>query len=155
MTRNVPRHSASTSPQMPVQAKIAAAWASFMFLYVYVDVFNFFKPGVVQDILNGLIWKFNVSPMLLTVMLLSVSIPAMMVWLSMTLPARVNRTTNLVVATLLIPYTVFNAAGTTLEWAAFYGLSIGLEVLLLVSILRSAWNWRRTPSGEEAVATAA
>ena len=131
-------------PQISVPGKLAAAWTSFMFLYVYVDILNFYKPGVVDGILNGLVWRFEVSSTLLTVMLASVAIPALMVVLSMTLPARMNRATNLVVASLLIPYSVFNAAGATWEWAFFYGLSIGIEVLLLAFILRSAWTWRRT-----------
>jgi hypothetical protein len=67
-----------------------------------------------------------------------------MVMLSMTLPARVNRTSNLIVASLYIPVTVFNAAGESWNWASFYGLSIGIEVLLLVFILRSALKWPRT-----------
>jgi hypothetical protein len=132
------------SPPVPLQAKIAAAWTSFMFLYIYVDFFNLYKPGVVDGILNGLIWRFDISSTLLTVFLVSVSIPAVMVMLSMTLPARANRTTNLVVASLLIPYSMFNAAGATWEWAAFYVISIGIEVLLLAFILRSAWTWPRT-----------
>lgn len=155
MSTNSPINSASRDPQIPVQARLAAAWASFMFLYIYVDILNFYKPGVVDGILAGLVWKFDVTPALLTMMLVSVSIPAMMVWLSMTLPARVNRATNLVVASLLIPYSVFNAAGATWEWAAFYGFSIGLEVLLLAFILRSVWTWHRTPSGAADVAAAA
>ncbi len=154
MTRQVPINSASKDPPIPVQAKLAAAWASFMFLYIYVDILNFYKPGVVDGIQAGLVWKFDVTPALLTMMLVSVSIPAMMVWLSMTLPARANRTTNLVVASLLIPYSVFNAAGTTWEWAAFYSFSIGLEVVLLAFILRSVWSWQRTHSGAADVAAA-
>ncbi|GAA1756287.1 DUF6326 family protein [Agromyces humatus] len=134
------------SPPIPVQAKLAAAWTSFMFLYVYVDILNFYKPGVVDGILNGLVWRFDISSTLLTIFLVSVSIPALMVVLSMTLPARANRATNLVVASLLIPYSIFNAAGATWEWAAFYGISIGIEVLLLAFILRSAWTWPRTPA---------
>lgn len=153
MTRPFPK-SSGQDLQIPVQAKLAAAWASFEFLYVYVDILNFYKPGVVKGILDGLVWKFQVSPPLLTVMLASVAIPAMMVWLSMTLPKRVNRAVNLVVATLLIPYSMFNAVGAKWEWAAFYGLSIGLEVLLLAFILRSVWNWRTTPSEMATVATA-
>jgi hypothetical protein len=132
--------------QVPVQAKLAAAWTSFMFLYIYVDILNLYKPGVVDGILNGLIWKFDVSSTLLTIFLVSVSIPALMVVLSMTLPARVNRATNLVVASLLIPYSMFNAAGATWEWVAFYGISIGLEVLLLAFILCAAWTWPRAAS---------
>ena len=134
------------NPPIPVQAKLAAAWTSFMFLYIYVDLFNLYKPGVVDGILNGLIWRFDISSTLLTIFLMSVSIPALMVVLSMTLPARVNRATNLIVASLYIPYSLFNAAGATWEWAFFYGLSIGIEVLLLAFILRSAWTWPRTPA---------
>lgn len=129
-----------------VRAKIAAAWTSFMFLYVYVDVFNFYKPDVVDGILNGRIWEFDISSGLLAVFLVSVSIPALMVALSVALPARANRVANLVVASLLIPYSLFNAAGATWEWAAFYGISIVIEVLLLAFILRSAWRWPRVGS---------
>lgn len=141
------------NPPVSVQAKIAAAWTSFMFLYIYVDILNFYKPGVVDGILNGLIWKFDIDSTLLTIFLVSVSIPAVMVVLSMALPARVNRATNLVVASLLIPYSIFNAAGATWEWAAFYAISIGIEVLLLVFILRSAWTWPRTPAVSAGSAT--
>src|SRR6185295_18358639 len=84
----------------------------------------------------------------LTVGLASVAIPALMVMLSMTLPARVNRATNLVVASLYIPYSIFNALGESWDWAFFYGLSIGLEVLLLAFILRYAWTWPRRITGD-------
>lgn len=132
------------TPPIPVQVRIAAAWTSLMFLYVYVDVFNFYKPGVVDGILDGFIWEFPISATLLTVFLVSLSIPAVMVVLSIVLPARANRVTNLVVASILIPYAIINAAGETWEWAAFYVVSIGIEVLLLALILRSAWMWPRT-----------
>ena len=62
------------------------------------------------------------------------------------LPARVNRTINLVVATLYIPVSMYNAVGESWTYFSFYGLSIGLEVLLLAFILRSAWTWPRTSS---------
>ncbi|WP_283135191.1 DUF6326 family protein [Rhizohabitans arisaemae] len=134
------------NPPVPVQVKLAAAWTSFMFLYIYVDYFHLYKPGTVDKILAGVVFEFDISPTLLTVMFASVAIPALMVMLSMTLPARVNRATNLVVASLYIPYSVFNAVGESWDWAPFYGLSIGIEVLLLAFILRSAWTWPRTPA---------
>ena len=74
------------------------------------------------------------------------AIPIFMILLSTTLPARVNRTINLVVATLYIPVSMYNAVGESWTYFSFYGLSIGLEVLLLAFILRSAWTWPRTPS---------
>jgi hypothetical protein len=135
---------------VPVRVRLIAAWTSFMFLYVYVDVFNFYKPGVVDGILNGRIWAFDISSTLLTVFLVSVSIPAVMVVLSVALPARVSRAVNLVVAALLIPYSLFNAAGATWEWAAFYAVSIGIELLILAFILRSAWVWPRVGADSDA-----
>jgi hypothetical protein len=130
--------------QVPVQAKLAAAWTSLMFLYIYVDYLQLLKPGVVDDILVGVVFKFDISQTLLTIFLTLIAIPSLMVMLSMTLPARVNRAANLVVASLYIPVSMFNAVGES--WTYFYGLSIGLEVLLLAFILRSAWTWPRTTS---------
>jgi Family of unknown function (DUF6326) len=142
---NPPSQSTLEDLRMPVQAKLAAAWTSFMFLYIYVDYFALYKPGVVDDILVGIVWEFDISQTLLTAFLTLVAIPILMVMLSMTLPARVNRATNLVVASLYIPVSIFNAVGES--WTYFYGLSIGLEVLLLAFILRYAWTWpRRTAS---------
>lgn len=131
-------------PQVPIQAKLAAAWASFMFLYVYVDVLGLYKPGVVDDILNGIVWEFDISQTFAVSALASVSIPAFMILLSATLPARANRITNLVVASLLIPYSAFNMVGDS--WLIYYGLGFALEAIILAFILRSAWTWPRTPS---------
>ncbi|MFI6906057.1 DUF6326 family protein [Nonomuraea sp. NPDC050394] len=141
------------NPPIPVRAKLAAAWTSFMFLYIYVDYFHLYKPGTVNKILAGVVFEFDISPTLLTMMLASVAIPAVMVMLSMTLPARVNRATNLVVASIYIPYSVVNALGESWDWASFYGLSIGIEVLLLAFVLRSAWTWPRIPAVPASPAT--
>jgi Family of unknown function (DUF6326) len=141
-------------PGIPVQAKLAAAWTSFMFFYIYVDYFHLYKPGAIDQIRGGVIFEFDISGTSLTIFLALIGIPALMVLLSMTLPARVNRATNLVVASLYIPVTVFNAAGASWDWASFYGLSIGIEVLILAFILRSAWTWPRTHSDAADVAMA-
>ncbi|MEO6412146.1 MAG: DUF6326 family protein [Pedococcus sp.] len=132
---------------MPVQAKLAAAWTSFMFLYIYVDYLALYKPGVVDDILAGIVHEFDIGPTFVASALTLMAIPILMILLSTTLPARVNRTINLVVAALYIPVSIYNAAGESWTYFYFYGLSIGLEVLLLAFILRSAWTWpRRTAS---------
>ena len=133
--------------QVPVRAKLAAAWTSLMFLYIYVDYLALYKPGFIDDILAGIVHEFDTGPTFVALALTLMAIPSLMILLSTTLPARVNRATNLVVATLFIPVTVYNADGESWTYFYFYGLSIGLEVLLLAFILRSAWTWpRRTAS---------
>jgi hypothetical protein len=132
-------------PPAPVRAKLAAAWTSFMFLYIYVDYFALYKPGVIDDILAGVVWEFQISQTLLTVFLAAIAVPSLMIVLSVILPARANRMTNLAVASVYIPYSAFELAGES--WTFFCGLGVGLEVLLLALILRYAWTWpRRTAS---------
>ncbi|HEX2028023.1 MAG TPA: DUF6326 family protein [Nitriliruptorales bacterium] len=130
--------------EIPVQAKLAACWTSFMFLYIYVDYFVLYKPGVIDDILAGIVWEFDISQTFLVIGLTLVAIPILMVMLSMTLPARANRTINLVVASLYVPFSMFNAVGES--WTYFFGLGVALEVIVLAVILRFAWTWPRTSS---------
>ena len=139
---NPPSQSTPEHLRMPVQAKLAAAWTSFMFLYVYVDILAFYKPGVVDDILVGVVWEFDITQTWAITALTLLAIPIFMVVLSMTLPARANRITNLIVASLYVPVTAFNAVGES--WLYFYGLGIALELILLALILRYAWTWPRT-----------
>ena len=124
---------------VPVRAALAAAWTSFMFLYAYVDILNFYTPGVVADILAGRVFEFDLSQTFSTTALTLVAIPALMVVLSMTLPARVNRITNLAVAALYVPVTAFNLASES--WLFFYGLGVALELGLLALVVRYAWTW--------------
>ncbi|MFD2009606.1 DUF6326 family protein [Streptomyces narbonensis] len=142
MRTRQPTTTALEDQRIPVRAKLAAAWTSFMFLYVYVDIIAFFKPGVVDDIEAGVVWEFNVSQTLLTTFLVLMAVPILMVVLSMTLPARPNRITNLVVASLQVPFAAFNVVGES--WTYFYGLGVALEVIVLALILRYAWTWPRT-----------
>lgn len=142
------------TPRIPVQAKLAAGWTSLMYLVLYIDYFHLYQPGEIDIIRGGNIFVFDISGNLLTIFFLLISTPALMVLLSVTLPARVNRATNLVAALLWIPFCVFNAAGATPDYALYYGVTIGVEVLILVFILRSAWTWPRTHSDAAAVATA-
>ena len=130
--------------QVPVQAKLAAAWTSFMFFLIYVDYLHLYKPGIIDEMLAGVVFKFDISQTFVVIALMLVGIPSLMILLSMTLPARANRTLNLVVASLYIPVSAFNVAGGS--WMLFYGLGVVLEVILLAFILRSAWTWPRTPS---------
>ena len=127
---------------MSVRAKLAAAWTSLMFLYAYVDILNFYKPGTVSGILDGRVFEFAISQSFSTSALALMAVPIFMIVSSATLPARAARLANLVVAAIYVPVTVFNAAGG--EWPVFYGLGIVLELVLLGLIVRWAWGWPRT-----------
>ena len=142
--QTAPARATRTDQQVPLQLKLAAAWTSFMCLYIYVDVLGLYKPGAVEGILKGKVFTFDITQTFMVSALAASAVPIMMILLSTTLPPRANRTTNLVVASLLIPWMAFNLTGG--EWLYYYGLGFALELVILVFILRSAWTWPRTPA---------
>lgn len=140
---STPRDTTTTlddSP-LPVRAKLVAAWTSFMFLYAYVDIIGFYVPGKIDDILVGVVFEFDITQTLLSAFLALMAVPILMVVLSAVLPARASRITNLVVASIQVPYAMFNAVGES--WTFYYWGAVVLEVILLAVILRLAWTWPR------------
>lgn len=125
---------------VPVRLRLAALWTSVMFLYVYVDILTLFKPGTVADILDGRVWEFDVSPTWALGAMVLMSIPSVMIALSLLLPARVARWSNIVVGILYVPVSAGNVLGET--WSYFY-VGAALEVALLLLVTRTAWAWPR------------
>jgi hypothetical protein len=121
-----------------MKLKLASLWASFMFLYIYVDYFHLYMPGSLKDILAGKVFVFDISYVFLLIAMIFVAIPSLMIFLSVVLPARVNRWTNIIVAAVFIPYMLFNLAGEA--WVHMY-FAAALEVVLLCLIIRYAWKW--------------
>lgn len=121
-----------------VKLKIATLWASFMFLYIYVDYFALYMPGKIKGILAGKIFVFDISYVFLLIALISVTIPALMIFLSVALPAKVSRWANMIIAAVYIPYTLFNLAGEA--WAHMVFGAV-VEVVLLLLIISYAWKW--------------
>lgn len=123
-----------------VNLKLAALWASMMFFYSYVDFFGLHMPGHLQNILAGKVFVFDITQLFLLTGLVLTTIPALMIFLSVALPAKVNRWTNIIVAAVWIPYTLFNLVGEF--WLHMvYGAVV--EVILQLLIIRYAWKWPR------------
>jgi len=121
-----------------ITMKLAALWASFMFLYIYVDYFHLLMPGSIEDILARKVFVFDITQAFLLAGLASVTIPALMIYLSVALPTNVNRWTNIIVAAVYIPFTLFNLAGEAWMHMVF---GAAVEVLLLLLVIRYAWKW--------------
>lgn len=124
--------------KLNVKLKLAALWASLMFLYIYVDYFHLYMPGSLEDMLAGKVFVFEITQVFLLVVLATVTIPALMIFLSVALPAKVNRWTNIIVATVYIPYTLFNLVGEAWMHMVFGAI---VEVVLLLLVIWYAWKW--------------
>lgn len=123
-----------------LKMKLAALWASFMFLYVYIDLFGLYMPGKIKDILVGKVFTFDISQTFLLIVTILVAIPAFMIYLSVALPNKANRWVNPGVATIFVPYMLFNLVGEA--WPHMYFAAI-VEVALLGLIF---WYARKLPT---------
>lgn len=127
--------------KVSIRLKLSTLWTSFMFLYIYVDYFALYMPNKIKDISTGKIFVFNITQEFLLTALVSVTIPAMMIFLSVLLKTKVCRWTNIIIASVYIPYSLFNLAGET--WMhMFFGAII--EVIVLSVIIWHAWKWPQT-----------
>lgn len=124
--------------KLNVKLKLAALWASFMFLYIYIDYFHLYMPGALEDMLAGKVFVFEITQVFLLVVLATVTIPALMIFLSVALPAKVNRWVNIIIAGVYIPYTLFNLVGEAWMHMVFGAI---VEVVLLLLVIWYAWKW--------------
>ena len=65
-----------------LKLNLATLWASFMFLYIYVDYFALYMPGKIEDILKGRVFVFDIIQGFLLAAPASVTIPALRIFLS-------------------------------------------------------------------------
>jgi hypothetical protein len=139
---NIPKTTQNPLEEFKVglKLKLAALWASFMFFYIYVDYFHLFMPGSLEGMLAGKVFTFEVTQTFLLVVLAAVAIPVFMIFLSLVLPAKINRWTNIIVAAIHIPYMLFNLAGEAWMHMVF---GAAAEVVLLCLIIGYAWKWPR------------
>ena len=126
--------------KVSLKLKLATLWAIFMFLYIYVDYFALYMPSKIGDILKGKVFVFDITQGFLLAALASVTIPALMIFLSVSLSAKVNRWVNIIIAAMYIPFTLFNLSGETWMHMVFGAV---VEVVLLCLIIRYAWKWPR------------
>jgi len=127
------------SSTVNVRVKIAALWTSMLFVFVYVDLFSFYRSDFRADVEAGTVGGFTVNQSFLLGTTAYVVIPSLMVFLSLVLRPSVDRIAN--VALSLI-YALMIIGGAIGEWN-YYILGSAIEVALLAAIAYYAWTWPR------------
>jgi hypothetical protein len=119
-----------------VRIKLSALWTALMLTYLLGDVLRIFSG----DFQAGAIGTMQVSQGLYLGMAVLLVIPAVMVFLSLTLKHRVNRWANII---LPIIFFVFNLIGLPTYPSAYdqFLIIVGLGFNILT--VWYAWKWRR------------
>ena len=125
-----------------VKIKLSALWVTVNLLYIYVDVYSYYRPGIIEKIIAGEVafTGIEVTQAFLLVVIILMTIPSIMVFLSLILPAKANRWTNIIVGIFEIIFVIGATIGET--WAYYIFGSI-VEVVLLSLIVWYAWKWSK------------
>lgn len=126
--------------KIDVKLKIAALWTTMMLLFAYGDIFSYFRPGLIEEILMGTVAGNQIDQAFLMFTTAYVAIPSLMVFLSLVLKPGINRLANIVLAVIYAVSIAFFCIGET--WAYYFFMS-ALEIAALAMIAWYAWKWPR------------
>ena len=134
-----------------VKIKLSALWVSSMFLYLYNDLFTFFRADHIEEVLTGEVAGMQVTQVFLMGAAILMAIPIAMVFLSLLLKAKVNRWTNIIVGIFHAVVLLASLLAPGELWAnyAFYMILEGVFIALIVWY---AWKW---PNNTSAIASEA
>lgn len=131
-----------------VKIKLSALWITLMLFYIYADIIGFYSPGIIESVMTGKIAGIELTEGYLLIMAVWMSIPSLMVILSLILQAGINRWVNLVVALLsliILAFTFFVG-----EFSIRYTIQALVEAVLMILIIWYAWTWPKHAAGESA-----
>jgi hypothetical protein len=123
-----------------VRLKISALWIAMLFLFAYGDIFGFFNPGQIEEVISGEISGIEITQVFLLAVSVYIAIASVMIFLSLVLRPTVCRWTNIVLAIL---YSVSIVASAIGETDAYYLFLSTAEIAMLLLIVRYAWTWPR------------
>ena len=127
-----------------VKVKLALLWAALMFFYIYNDILSMFQPGHVADLVEGHLEGVQFTQTVLFGAAFLMSLPSIMILLSITLKSRANRLVNIIVGVfhiIILVGTQFVGEGET--WF-FWRLNEILQALFLGLIIWTAWRWPKS-----------
>ena len=125
-----------------VRPKISALWVAMLVLFAYGDIFGFFKPGQIEEVMSGEISGIEITQGFLFAISLYIAIASVMIFLTLVLKPAVARWTNIVLAILYIVSIIAAAIGED----AYYLFLSAVEIAMLLLIFGYAWAWPRQSS---------
>ena len=126
-----------------VKIKLALFWVALMFFYLYNDLFSFFKPGTVEELVGGSLEGIVFTQELLFGAALLMALPSIMIFLSLTLKAKLNRMVNIIVGIFHIVVLVSTLLVPGDLWV-FYATYMVFEAVFIILIVWHAWKWPTT-----------
>lgn len=123
--------------------KLSALWASLMFCYLYGDFFTLFVPGRIQGLMNGNSGTGQTTPGTILMYAILMTIPSLMVFLSLMIKATMNRLLNIILGLFYMLVMMLVVFISLSNWMMFYIFLGIVEIAISMTIVIYAWKWPR------------
>ncbi|MBK0383142.1 hypothetical protein I5M32_09245 [Pedobacter sp. SD-b] len=124
-----------------IRIKLSALWTAVMFCYIYGDYFELYVPNKVHSFLNG--QNMLDTPIKLFIATFLLTIPALMIFLSLMLSPKLTKWSNIGIGTIFTFLTLLAGISSISEWRIFYLFLSVLESIITIIIIWQAWNWKK------------
>ncbi|KPE49270.1 DUF6326 family protein [Chryseobacterium indologenes] len=129
--------------ETPVNIKIilAGLWTSVTLCYLYGDYFELYVPGKAKGLVEGT--NLLDTPVKLFMAAVVLALPAVMVFLSLMLKAKINRILNIILGIFFTGIMLLIAATSLTAWRVFYVFLALLESFITILIVWKALKWKK------------
>lgn len=136
------QNTVQTNLNDPIPVLLSKLWVFLSLNYIFCDVLTSMEMAVLKGLLEGNIAGIEMTQGFLLMAGISLEIPFLMLLLSIVLPYKANRITNIAAAILMIVYQ-FGSFMVGSEMTLHYMFFSGVEILGNAVILVLALRWQQ------------
>jgi hypothetical protein len=128
-----------------IKIKLACLWVTLMFCYIYCDYFELYSTGKIEALIQGKSMLDNPNKVLMAAVMMSV--PALMISLSIFLKPVINRVLNIAISLFFTCLLTMIAVSLDVATHGFYIYFAIIEIILTLFISYTAYKWpKQTPN---------
>lgn len=125
--------------------KVIGLWVSLMLLYIYADIFSFYRAGYIGEVAAGFMGQLEISQITLVFSGVLMVVPVLVVIVCLFAKAKVVRWVNMIAGTLYTIVGIGNLVGETWIYYWIYGI---IEIFVTIFIIVIALNWSKKAESE-------
>ena len=116
----------------PTRTVLIGLWITLMLLYIYCDIFSFFKPNHINEIIEGFMGPFPINQISLVVASFMMALPALMIMANLFIKLVAIKWINIIAG---IVYTLVNIGNIIGEKWAYYLIYGIIEIIITILII--------------------
>ena len=124
-----------------VKIILSGLWTALVLCFAYADILAHMRSDIIEGILAGELAGIQLTPEALIGSAVLMVIPILMVFLSLALPAKINRWTNVALGGIYAAVNLMTVIMTGGSWIYYYIFAV-VEIVVSVLIVWYAWKWQ-------------